>query len=97
MPQSAYRRWQLYWHVEPWGPFRDNLHAAMVAAQVKALRQKKGSRISLDPFMVVDPASRARENRAGFVTLLRLMGRPRSEVKGKRKGKAKGRARDRSR
>lgn len=97
LSQSAYRRWQLYWLAEPWGAFRDNLHAAIVAAQVRALRMKKGTRISLEQFMVVDPRSRARENRAGFVALLRLMGRPRDEVKRARKGKAKPKAKGRAR
>lgn len=93
LSQSAYRRWQLYWIIEPWGSFRDNLHAAMIAAQVRALRMKKGQRIALEPFMVVDPRSRERQNRAGFLALLHLISQPASEVKQGRKGKPRTRGR----
>lgn len=92
---SAYRDWQLYWIEEPWGPFRDNLHAAIVAAQVQALRSKKGSRIKLDQFMVMDPSARRRENRAGFIAMLRFMGRSRGDVKRATKGRPKAKAKGR--
>lgn len=93
LTQSAYLKWHLYWKAEPWGPFRDNLHAAVIAAQVKALRAKRGTRISLSEFMVVDPTARARENRAGFLALLRMVGRPRAEVKRRMKGRKRARRR----
>lgn len=62
----------------------------MIAREVRAGRVKRGTRIPLDEFMVVDPARRRRENRASFLTLLRLVAVPRSEANArarKRKGR----------
>jgi hypothetical protein len=76
LSQRAYLKWRKYWEAEPWGPFRDNIHAALIAQQVKFGRVKPGTRVSLDDFMVVDPAKRQRRNKAGLLAMLRLVGQP---------------------
>lgn len=34
MPVRELERWRRYWDEEPWGPRRDNMHAAMLARQM---------------------------------------------------------------
>lgn len=38
--------WQLqrYWSEEPWGPWRDNMHAGLVASMLGNIHRKKGAR-----------------------------------------------------
>lgn len=94
LTQSAYLKWAAYWREEPWGPWRDNIHAAIIAREVLRGRLKKGvSAPKLDTWILVDPRTRARENRAGFVAMLRVVGRSRADVKKATKGKRKKRAR----
>jgi hypothetical protein len=45
-----------YWAEEPWGPWRDNLHAAIIAREIHRAHFK--GEIRLDDFMVLDPAKR---------------------------------------
>ncbi len=41
-----------YWDEEPWGPWRDNIHAAIIAREV--IRPYAGRRkLSLDPYMLI--------------------------------------------
>jgi hypothetical protein len=49
---AAYRKWQLYWLEEPWGPWRDNLHAAIIGRTILRPWTKKGDQIDLDQFMI---------------------------------------------
>ena len=46
---------------EPWGAWRDNLHSAMIAAEVARPYLKKGARLSIDAFMVRHPDDVAAE------------------------------------
>lgn len=76
LSQRAYLKWQKFWAIEPWGDVRANLHAALIAREVKLGRVKAGTRVKLDDFMLVDPVARARENKQGFLALMRLIGKP---------------------
>ena len=73
LTERAYRKWQVYWSVEPWGPFRDNLHAAIVAREVRRPWVRKGTRIDLDGFMVKAPEQRARDAGAKFAAWLGMV------------------------
>lgn len=42
-----------YWKEEPWGPWRDNLHAAIIAREVRRSWAKGPHEMS--DFMVIDP------------------------------------------
>lgn len=55
MPVRDYEMLERYWMHEPWGAWRDNLHAALIAMEVIRPNLKKGARISLDAFMVRHP------------------------------------------
>lgn len=75
MPQRAYIGWQLFWEAEPWGPWRDNLHAAILAREIvrASPKYRSSSRIDLKRFMYSDPGARAREGEAGFFGVMRTV------------------------
>lgn len=50
---SDYDLLRRYWNKEPWGPYRDNLHAAIIAREVRR-GNYKGEHL-LDQFMVMLP------------------------------------------
>ncbi len=58
MSQRSYLGWQKYWELEPWGSFRDNLHAAIIAREVRKAFASPKAVVTLDDFMVENPAVR---------------------------------------
>jgi hypothetical protein len=76
-----------YWKVEPWGSYRDNLHAGLIAREVRRPYLKDPTRNPLEDFMIVTPEERAaaieqqRQQRGKeFVVALRsIAGAPRKE------------------
>jgi hypothetical protein len=60
MTQRAYAGWKRYYEVEPWGPWRDNLHVALLAREVRRTRFPR-SPAKLQEFMVRSPWERAAE------------------------------------
>lgn len=61
-----------YWAEEPWGAYRDNLHAAIIAGEVRRTLTPK-AKIDIDRFMIAHPKRRARQNAAAFVNTLKAM------------------------
>ena len=59
-----------YWAHEPWGPWRDNVHAAMIA---KELRNLRGGRVQLDAFMLVEPIERQTKARGSIMAALKAV------------------------
>jgi len=44
-----------FWRMEPWGPYRDNIHAGLIAATIANVHRGKNARpISHDVFMLTD-------------------------------------------
>jgi hypothetical protein len=43
LPARELDRWRLYWAEEPWGPYRDNMHAAMIVTELLKPHLKRGS------------------------------------------------------
>jgi len=35
LPSREIERWRRYWTEEPWGPWRDNMHTALLAVEVR--------------------------------------------------------------
>lgn len=64
MPARDYELLLRYWQQEPWGPWRDNLHAAVIAAEVRRPHLKKGKKVQLDDFMLRHPDDVAEEQEA---------------------------------
>jgi hypothetical protein len=73
MTQRSYLGWQRYWDVEPWGPWRDNVHAAIVAREVRRTRSKPNARLGLDPYMVKNPQTRQKEGEQNFFGLMQAV------------------------
>ena len=47
--------WQALWNHEPWGAYRDNVHAALICSTLVNLHRKKGSKqVEYDQFMLRD-------------------------------------------
>jgi hypothetical protein len=67
-----------YWAEEPWGAYRDNVHAAIIAREIRAT-WRKGA-IAIKDFLLQTDARRAKEERAGLFSAFRTM-----VTKGKRK------------
>lgn len=72
-----------YWTEEPWGTWRDNAHAAIIAREVKRLGLKRGARVQMDDFMLVHPEKRGQTNVGNFINFLRMAagGKPTSKPK----------------
>lgn len=64
LPQRELDRWQRYWAEEPWGAYRDNLHAAMIVQYGLAPHLgPKAKPVRLDDFMFQHPEDRRERNR----------------------------------
>ncbi len=69
---------QRYWAEEPWGAYRDNVHAAIIAREIRR-GTVKGAHAIKD-FLLQTQEKRAQEERGGFFGAFRSM-----VMKGKRK------------
>lgn len=76
MPATDFDLLARYWKHEPWGPWRDNLHAALIAREVRRPLVKDQRKNVLSDFMVRDPEERAQEGSkkiAGLFTLFKTV------------------------
>lgn len=73
MTLRSYLGWQRYWDVEPWGPWRDNLHAAIISREIRRRGARRGARIGVDQFMVKSPTTRRKESEQNLFTLLQAV------------------------
>ncbi len=65
-----------YWADEPWGPWRDNVHAAIVAAAVINSSNPPPKRpVNYTRFMLRPRKAGQAENRGSLLSALRLMAR----------------------
>lgn len=71
MSQRVYLGWQTYWRCEPWGSWRDNLHVAILAREIRRPQLRKGVRIDMNDFMVRSPAERKAEAASNLLTFLK--------------------------
>jgi hypothetical protein len=64
--------WARYWNEEPWGAYRDNLHAAMLCIQFLRPHVKKGTKLPpLDQFMLKPSAAVKESNALAFLAAMR--------------------------
>lgn len=71
MTYRMYLNWQKYWEEEPWGPWRDNFHAAMLAREVRRTVFKSG--LELNRFMYTNPNKRVKEVQTTVMAALGAM------------------------
>ena len=63
--------WARYYAQEPWGAVRDNMHAGLIAAEIRAPRIKRGKKLpTYKDFMFRDAETARAERRAGTVKAL---------------------------
>lgn len=67
MPQRVYSGWQAYWNEEPWGAWRDNLHAAMLAREVAKTVPGRKRVPELSVFFYQNPFARRQESNMAAV------------------------------
>lgn len=77
MTQRAYLGWQRYWDDEPWGPYRDNMHAAIIAREVRRPYMRRGTTTKIADFLIVNPLRRQREATGKFVDFLKMIAKKR--------------------
>lgn len=70
LPTDDYDLLLRYWQEEPWGAWRDNVHAAIIARQLVRLQNPR-AQVSLDDFMLIDPEKRRAANVDGLVAFFR--------------------------
>lgn len=65
MGASELLEWMQYFSSEPFGTYRDNIHAGLIAATLANIHRKKGTRpLTFSDFMLQDPSeSRRRSTR----------------------------------
>jgi len=68
---SDYDLLQRYWIEEPWGPYRDNLHAAIISREIR--RGNFKGEHQLKDFLLVSPNKKAADERSGLFGLFRSM------------------------
>lgn len=76
MPATDFDLLALYWRHEPWGPWRDNLHAALIAREIRRPYFKDQAKNLLSDFMVRDPTTQQEDRSkkiAGLFTLFKTV------------------------
>ena len=57
MGSSELAEWMVFWKMEPWGSYRDNIHAGLIAATIANVNRKPHAKpISHEVFMLTDQA-----------------------------------------
>ena len=79
MPAREYFRWQRYWSEEPWGPYRDNRHAALIVRELLRPHVSQGTQIKLSDYIFEHPDIVAeREQRDAAAALFAMAQRSKS-------------------
>lgn len=96
MTLRSYLNWQRFWDFEPWGPWRDNLHAGIIAREIRRGTSRRGAKLGLEPYMVKSPTTRRKEGEQNMFALLKTLStgvtpaeaeKRRRQKRKKRKGK----------
>ena len=77
MSNAEYINWQIYWVHEPWGPWRDNLHAAMICREIRRPQLKARAKNEIEDFMVVNPVTRQKDRKNRLFGMLEALAGPR--------------------
>lgn len=65
----------MYWEEEPWGAYRDNMHAAIITSQLLRPNVKDGVAPPLKNFMLAHPEDRKAEGAQDFLVKLDMLAR----------------------
>jgi hypothetical protein len=93
MPARLFREWLEYEQLEPFGQWRDNFHAAMIAsilATVNRDPKKQPQPIRLSEFFYVDAETERENADQQLLGTLRAVSKTKTKAKAKRKEKRRG-------
>jgi hypothetical protein len=68
---SDYDLLRRYWYEEPWGAYRDNLHTAIVAREIRRTAYKGDHKLA--DFLLQRPERREAEQRSGVFNMFRAL------------------------
>lgn len=68
-----------YWRAEPWGSYRDNMHAALIANEVRRPYRKNPLEGSFEDFMLQDRSKLEASKTNKFLAFLRAMAKPKAQ------------------
>lgn len=76
LSSAEYSEWIEYWNIEPWGAWRDNLHAAQIASLIfNTNRGKDQAPVKPADFMYQDKQTTEETKKKDFVFALRSLAR----------------------
>lgn len=78
----------LYWKQEPWGPWRDNMHAAIIAREIRRPWVKSQSKNKLADFLIRDPEERAEDSSKKMASFFSFFQTIATKVKPKKRAKS---------
>ena len=76
MGSGEYSRWVDYYSVEPWGAYRDNLHAGIIASAVYGLTPRRGKALTPSDFILKTHAEQREESLREGVSRLKMVAKP---------------------
>lgn len=66
--------WEAYWKMEPWGAYRDNIHAGLICSVLANIHRRKGAaEITYEDFMLKDKAEYKRAETVRALAWFRSM------------------------
>ncbi len=85
MGSSELSEWKTFWAREPWGAYRDNLHAALICSLIaNAFRDpKKSGAVSFQDFMLADREKHQAKKTSEFINFLKAVAKPKKGKGGK--------------
>lgn len=72
MPLRVYHGWQQYYFFEPWGTWRDNMHAALIAREIRRVHVKNPPK--LEDYLLVRPEEPV-DPTSGLVSAFTVIGK----------------------
>ena len=68
MGSSELAEWVRFWQMDPWGAYRDNIHAGLIASTLaNVYRRKNSPPITYQEFMLVDKSTQAKRRNREFL------------------------------
>lgn len=76
MGASELEEWKLLWASDPWGPYRDNFHAALITSVLVNIHRKKNTKpIDYTEFMLSDREQYQRKKSKEFLSWMKAVGK----------------------
>ena len=68
LSSSEFAEWMAYYTIEPFGQWRDNLHAAQITAMLYNINRGNGSALGVDDFMYLDDVAAQEKQDREFIS-----------------------------